>query len=151
MRIQQYAGWFIVGSLSTLLMTACAPVQEDIPSRLPGQGSQEKTVYVPQDQQSLGGPGKPLVSRCSPNKYQKQAYQAIENRQYQVAVSLLERAIRYQPANSCIWYDLARVHYMQGNYQQSYQLGQKALRLCHVAAEKQRIEKLLTDAAFHMQ
>lgn len=59
--------------------------------------------------------------------------------EYQQAAATLERAIRISPRNGQLYYELAQVRYLEGNYQQSKQLCRKAISLA--AGDKPLLER----------
>lgn len=55
------------------------------------------------------------------------AQQAVANNQLDKAASSLERAVRLEPRNASMWYNLAQVRLHQGQYAQAETLAQKSI------------------------
>ncbi|WP_028580675.1 tetratricopeptide repeat protein [Desulfogranum japonicum] len=153
MHFKQIRTYFIAGCIIGLLMTGCAPHHYQRPEPTPSTSKRLRDT-IPQ---TPSAPAQtPVISPSlrplgSPNGYQKQAYKALQNKNYHLAESFLERAIRSQPNNCSLWYDLARVKYFQGDYHQSNQLSKKALRLARNNNERKYIKELISGSQYHLQ
>jgi hypothetical protein len=58
-----------------------------------------------------------------------QAQGQLRTRNYAVAASSIERALRIEPGNPLLWIELGRVRQAEGNYLQAENMGRKALSL----------------------
>ncbi len=56
-----------------------------------------------------------------------EANTAVKANQLEKAATALNRAVRLEPNNSSIWYDLAQIRLHQGKYEQSEQLAKKSI------------------------
>ncbi|MDL1881526.1 tetratricopeptide repeat protein, partial [Gammaproteobacteria bacterium PRO2] len=66
---------------------------------------------------------------------------------YPLATSSLERALRINPNDADIWYELGRVKLRQGDYIQAESMGRRALALAGSdPARRARCEDLIADA-----
>ncbi len=147
-----YGFLLVCGTIFILLAAGCAPHYP--PSQKPSPQSYTKKPdsrlpHIPPEEHGIPSPSLRVIG--SPNMYQKEAYTALERSNYRSAESLLERGIRNQPDNSSLWYDLARVKYLQGEYHQSAQLAKKALRLNHTETERLYIRELINGSEYKLQ
>ena len=69
---------------------------------------------------TLGAASRALVS-------QAQTQMATKN--YPIAASSIERALRIEPDNPLVWIELAKVHQAEGNHARAENMGRKALAL----------------------
>ena len=56
-----------------------------------------------------------------------EANSAVKAGQLEKAATALNRAVRLEPNNASIWYDLAQIRLHQGKYEQSEQLAKKSI------------------------
>lgn len=55
-----------------------------------------------------------------------QAQVQLQSKNYPVAASSIERALRIEPANPLLWIELGKVRQAEGNYVQAENMGRKA-------------------------
>ena len=55
-----------------------------------------------------------------------QAQSQVASKNYAVAASSIERALRIEPDNPLLWIELGKVRQAEGNYQQAENMGRKA-------------------------
>lgn len=126
-----------LGVLASLWLAACAapspyrtpppvpPTQEPPVQTQPG--SPPSTVEQPQPlpepvirEPALGAASRALVS---------QAQTQLATKNFAVAASSLERALRIEPDNPLLWIELGKLRQAEGNYVQSENMGRKALSM----------------------
>lgn len=74
----------------------------------------------------------------------KQARQAMDERRFEEAAQLLERAVDIEPRNGSLWHELARVRFRQGNYEQAMELANRSNALADTGpALKSRNDELI--------
>jgi len=78
-----------------------------------------------------------------------QARRALDSRQFDEAVQLLERAINIEPRNGSLWHELARARYAQGNYEQAIQLAKRSNALPNVEPSLKSKNDELIQASRH--
>jgi predicted Zn-dependent protease len=90
-------------------------------------GSPPSTVEPPQPlpepttrEPTLSAASRALVS---------QAQTQVATRNYPVAASLIERALRIEPDNPLLWTELGKVRQAEGNYVQAENMGRKAVSM----------------------
>jgi hypothetical protein len=126
--------------LSTLLAACAVPspyTKATPPPAAPGTqppptvqtqpGSPPSTVEPPQPlpepttkEPTLSAASRALVS---------QAQTQVATRNYPVAASLIERALRIEPDNPLLWTELGKVRQAEGNYVQAENMGRKAVSM----------------------
>jgi tetratricopeptide (TPR) repeat protein len=125
--------------LATVLLGACAvPSPYERPAPPPGTESEDPTVQTqpgeppstveePQPlpepvirEPTLGAASRALVS---------QAQTQLATRNYAVAASSIERALRIEPDNALLWIELGKVRLAEGNYVQAENMGRKAVSM----------------------
>ncbi len=102
-------------------------------SPVPDQG-QTSTGNTPSSSQALI-PGQTNQNTYTPSQNQtnavqtllNEANQAVRDGQLDRAASALDRAVRLEPRNASIWYDLAQIRLHQGRYAQSEQMAKKSI------------------------
>lgn len=104
---------FVLIAVTALLATGCADMQQGSPRAVP----LKDISYTVTD--------KNYTSLSIVKKSKK----ALEAGNFDLAESLLERAIRKNPYNGWLWLDLAIVNYERGDYDQTLQLCKKSLSL----------------------
>jgi Tfp pilus assembly protein PilF len=123
---------------ASALLTACAvPSPYQKPAPPPGQpetppaetrpGEPPNTVEEPQPlpapvvrEPTLGAASRALVS---------QAQTQIATKNYAVAASSIERALRIEPDNPLLWIELGKVRLAEGNYVQAENMARKAVSM----------------------
>jgi predicted Zn-dependent protease len=90
-------------------------------------GTPPSTVEEPQPlpapttkEPTLGAASRALVS---------QAQTQLATKNYPVAASLIERALRIEPDNPLLWIELGKVRQAEGNYVQAENMGRKAVSM----------------------
>jgi tetratricopeptide (TPR) repeat protein len=58
-----------------------------------------------------------------------QAQIQLQSKNYPVAASSIERALRIEPANPLLWIELGKVRQAEGNYLQAENMGRKAVSM----------------------
>jgi len=91
-----------------------------------------------------GTSGSPAVVELT-----SQARRALDSRQFDEAVQLLERAINIEPRNGSLWHELARARYAQGNYEQAIQLAKRSNALPNVEPSLKSKNDELIQASRH--
>ena len=127
-----------LGLLVSTLLAACAapspyrtptptpPPQTQQPPVQTQPGTPPSTVEQPQPlpepvpEPTLGAASRALVS---------QAQVQVATKNYPVAASLVERALRIEPDNPLLWIELGKVRFAEGNYVQAENMARKALSM----------------------
>ena len=65
---------------------------------------------------------------------------------YDQAAAQLERALRIEPGNAGLWYELARVHFEQGRFDQAIQFANKSNMLTSEAELRTKNWQLISQA-----
>lgn len=110
--------FYLFTLLAVLLAAGCAvpPVEQRAP----------ETGAVSPPPEELDSPAAVELST--------RAGEALAGGHFDQAAQLLERAIRIEPRNGRLWYELARVRYEQGNYEQAMQLANRSNALPNTGA-----------------
>lgn len=69
-----------------------------------------------------------------------------KSRNYNQAAAQLERALRIEPANPVLWYELAVVHVEQGSFEQAAQFASKSNSLTHNRELRKKNWQLMAHA-----
>jgi hypothetical protein len=77
-----------------------------------------------------------------------QAQTQAANKNYSVAASVLERALRIEPENPLIWIELGRVRQAEGNFVQAENLGRKAVSMASSAPKARSNAWLLISESY---
>ncbi|GAA5101257.1 tetratricopeptide repeat protein [Wohlfahrtiimonas larvae] len=106
----------------------------------PDPNSQQSTYTPPNTGSTPMIPGQNNVATATTNTYQPsqnqtgavqslldEANSAVKAGQLEKAATALNRAVRLEPNNASIWYDLAQIRLHQGKYEQSEQLAKKSI------------------------
>lgn len=95
-----------------------APVETQ-PAPAPAPPVEEPTPVPPPvvREPTLGSASRALVG---------QAQSQVASKNYAVAASSIERALRIEPDNPLLWIELGKVRQAEGNYQQAENMGRKA-------------------------
>jgi Tfp pilus assembly protein PilF len=122
----------------SLVLSACAvpspyerpaPPPATAPEGTPAEtrpGEPPTTVEEPQPlppvvrEPTLGAASRALVS---------QAQTQLATKNYPVAASSIERALRIEPDNPLLWIELGNVRFAEGNYVQAENMGRKAVSM----------------------
>ena len=141
---------------ASALLAACAapsPYQKPAPPEQPPEtppaetrpGEPPSTVEEPQPapapvvrEPTLGAASRALVS---------QAQTQVATKNYAVAASSIERALRIEPDNPLLWIELGKVRLVEGNYVQAENMGRKAVSMSVNAPRAQSSAwKLIADS-----
>ncbi|WP_319548051.1 tetratricopeptide repeat protein [Desulfogranum marinum] len=123
---------FILMAFTALLVTGCADMQQGVPQA------------VPQKEISYSVTAKNYTSLSLVKKSKK----ALNAGDFDLAESLLERAIRKNPYNGWLWLDLAIVSYERGDYDQTLQLCKKSVSLAQNDRDLQNKNQQLMQQAY---
>ncbi|MBM9512575.1 tetratricopeptide repeat protein [Desulfogranum marinum] len=123
---------FILMAFTALLVTGCADMQQGVPQA------------VPQKEISYSVTAKNYTSLSLVKKSKK----ALKAGDFDLAESLLERAIRKNPYNGWLWLDLAIVSYERGDYDQTLQLCKKSISLAQNDRDLQKKNQQLMQQAY---
>ena len=104
---------FVFIAITGLLITGCADMRQGVSHPVPSKDP--STTLIEGNYKSVS-----LV---------KKAKQALKAENFDLAESLLERAIRKDPYNGWLWFDLATVNYERGDLDHMLQLCKKSLSL----------------------
>src|SRR5262245_45398294 len=146
--------WVLV--IASALLGACAvPSPYQKPTQPPEQpsetppaetrpGEPPSTVEQPQPlppvvrEPTLGAASRALVS---------QAQTQVATKNYVVAASSIERALRIEPDNPLLWIELGKVRFAEGNYSQAENMARKAVSMSVNAPRAQsNAWKLIADS-----
>jgi tetratricopeptide (TPR) repeat protein len=72
---------------------------------------------------------RPVSERAAVVAWASDAAALRQQRQFDGAAALLERALRIEPRNAHLWHQLARVHFDQGDFDQAIQFARKSMAL----------------------
>jgi hypothetical protein len=75
-----------------------------------------------------------------------QAHTQMRARNYAVAASSIERALRIEPANPLLWIELGRVRQAEGNHVQAENMGRKAASLSSAPKASAAAWQLIADS-----
>ena len=100
-------------AITALLATGCADMQ---------QSSQQDVLRDDKEYKAISDKNK-SVSLVQKSK------KALKGGDFDLAETLLERAIRKDPYNGWLWFELASVNYERGDYDHTLQLCRKSLSL----------------------
>lgn len=138
----------IAGALA-LMLGACAvpkPYQPTTPSTSVPPAQVPPTVETQpapapptiEEPQPLPGPvvREPVLGPAS-RALVGQAQTQLASKNYAVAASSIERALRIEPDNALLWIELGKVRQAEGNYVQAENMGRKALSMAANAPRAQ--------------
>ena len=114
-----------------LLAAGCAavPSQQQAPAPTERESAdsagRDSTDRTRRDAQTDPATDAPAMSSAAA-ALQEEAAVATRNGDHARAAALLERALRVEPRNPRLWYELAMVHYAQDDYAQAEQLALRA-------------------------
>lgn len=124
-----------------LSRTEPVPIPEPAPSPAP-----VPELPAPAPPPPIPPPPPPASSGATAALLQQGRQQAAAGN-YPLATSSLERALRINPNDADIWYELGRVKLRQGDYVQAESMGRRALALAGSdPARRARCEALIADA-----
>src|SRR5918996_4438539 len=93
------------------------PPAETQPGEPPSTVEQPRPLPPAVREPTLGAASRALVG---------QAQTQLASKNYPVAASSIERALRIEPANPLLWIELGKVRQAEGNYVQAENMGRKA-------------------------
>jgi Tfp pilus assembly protein PilF len=97
-----------------------APPVETRPGEPPSTVEEPQPLPPPVREPTLGAASRALVS---------QAQTQMATRNYAVAASSIERALRIEPDNPLLWIELGKVRLAEGNYVQAENMARKAVSM----------------------
>lgn len=105
-----------------LMLPGCSPHSRNqlIPPPSPTESTEPTGSTVPTE---------PTPQNTTTSSLQQNAERSLQQRDYAQAEILLERAVRIEPGNSWLWYDLGRVKYAKGNFPQTIPFCMKSIHL----------------------
>lgn len=131
----------VITAVLLTALAACSTPQPYRPSSpaatVPTQPAQSPIQTQPvtppaavEEPQPLPGPviREPVLSPAS-RALVGQAQTQLASRNYAVAASSIERALRIEPDNALLWIELGKVRQAEGNYVQAENMGRKALSM----------------------
>jgi len=135
---QQQLSWIVAAALAVSACTAPQPSTRPAPPT-PVPPSQERppieTHPVPpparvEQPQPLPAPveREPTLSAAS-RALLGQAQAQMSSKNFAVAASSIERALRIEPGNPLLWIELGKVRQAEGNYVQAENMGRKAVSM----------------------
>ena len=104
---------FFFFAITGLLLTSCADMKQSPQYNVLKEDKEYKTIRYTNKSESLV----------------KKAKMAVNEGNFDLAETSLERAIRKEPYNGWLWFELASVNYARGDYGQTLQLCKKSLSL----------------------
>lgn len=123
--------------VAALAVTACVvqPPQREPPPSGPSPGAPDETLPLPPSEVpappvTVPAPVilEPVLSAAS-SALVVQAQEQLKAKNFPVAASSLERALRIEPGNPLLWIELGKVRYAEGNHVQAENMGRKAVSL----------------------
>ncbi|WP_380597572.1 hypothetical protein [Steroidobacter flavus] len=101
-----------------------APTEPPVETR-PAQPQEQPTEQPPPPAPVVREPVLSAASKALVSQAQIQ----LQSKNYPVAASSIERALRIEPANPLLWIELGKVRQAEGNYVQAENMGRKAAAL----------------------
>jgi predicted Zn-dependent protease len=98
-----------------------SPTEPPVETR-PAPPPEQPTEQLPPPAPVVREPALSAASRALVNQAQIQ----LQSKNYPVAASSIERALRIEPANPLLWIELGKVRQAEGNYVQAENMGRKA-------------------------
>ena len=98
-----------------------SPTEPPVETR-PAQPPEQPTEQPPPPAPVVREPVLSAASKALVNQAQIQ----LQSKNYPVAASSIERALRIEPANPLLWIELGKVRQAEGNYVQAENMGRKA-------------------------
>jgi len=115
------------------------PPAETRPGEPPSTTEEPQPLPAPVAREpTLGAASRALVS---------QAQTQVATKNYAIAASSIERALRIEPDNPLLWIELGKVRFAEGNYGQAENMGRKAVSMSVNAPRAQSSAwKLIADS-----
>lgn len=110
------------------------------PPEVPGEPPEPEPVPEPVPvirEPVLGAASRSLVG---------QAQVQLQSKNYAVAASSIERALRIEPANPLLWIELGKVRQAEGNHVQAENMGRKAASLSKAPQASSAAWRLIADS-----
>lgn len=128
-------------ALAFMSLSACTVPQpyrpvtlppESVPPTQPGSQTQTQPAEQPpliEESQPLPPPVREPVLSAASRALVSQAQTQLASKNFAVAASSIERALRIEPDNALLWIELGKVRHAEGNYVQAENMGRKALSM----------------------
>lgn len=114
-----------------VLVTGCADMKQSSQQEVLRDDKQYKTI----------------IDKNKSNSLVQKSNSALKKGDFDLAETLLERAIRKDPYNGWLWFELASVNYERGDYNHTLQLCSKSLSLAQNDQSLQiKIQQLMKQA-----
>jgi len=139
----------ILATIAAVALSACAMPQpyrptlppESVPPAQPGTQTETQPANQPppvEEPQPLPAPviREPTLSPAS-RSLVAQAQTQLATKNFAVAASSIERALRIDPDNPLLWIELGKVRQAEGNFVQAENMGRKALSMATNAPRAQ--------------
>ena len=133
---KQQLSWIAVATLALSACTAPAPYKtppRPTPVPPPQEQTPAETQPAPQPEPPVESPTPlppPVVREPSLSAASRalvgQAQSQMASKNFAVAASSIERALRIEPDNALLWIELGKVRQAEGNYVQAENMGRKA-------------------------
>lgn len=144
----QVSNWYraIPALVAAFAIAACVvqpPQREPAPS-----GPSPQPPVVPEPPVAVPAPvviPEPVLSAAS-SALVAQALAQLKAKNYPVAASSLERALRIEPGNPLLWIELGKVRYAEGNHVQAENMGRKAASLSKAPRASSSAWRLIADS-----
>ena len=134
-----------------LSVAACVvqPVQRTPPSADPSEPS-VPTLPDPPPEQPPGPVPAPVIQEpvlsAASSALVNQAQAQLKLRNYPVAASSIERALRIEPGNPLLWIELGKVRQAEGNHAQAENMGRRAASLTNAPGASSAAWRLIADS-----
>lgn len=127
---------------------APAPTGPPPPAEPPAETRPVAPAELPREP---SGPAPPTVVRepvlgAASQSLVAQAQSQAKAKNYAVAASSIERALRIEPGNALLWTELGKVRQAEGNYVQAENMGRKAASLTNAPRASSAAWRLIADA-----
>jgi hypothetical protein len=149
------ARWLRAVSAVTVLLAVSACVVQP-PQRTPSPPGSPSPSEPPVETRPIpptepSAPPPPTVIRepvlgAAAQSLVAQAQGQMRSRNYAVAASSIERALRIEPGNPLLWIELGRVRQAEGNYVQAENMGRKAVSLTSAPKASSAAWSLIADS-----
>jgi hypothetical protein len=146
--------WYrtIPALVAALALAACvtAPPPRTPPSEPVPTEPEPTTPTPPPEQPSEPPPPAPVVPEpvlgAASRALVDQARGHLQAKNYPLAASTLERALRIEPSNALLWIELGKVRQAEGNYVQAENMGRRAASLTRAPKASAAAWRLIADA-----
>lgn len=93
----------------------------------------------------------PISKNTAVVKWTDSARELRDGKQFEQAAARLERALRVEPGNAWLWYELAQVHLAQGSFDQAIQFAYKSDALTGDERLKSHNRRLINKAKTQLE